>query len=167
MIQKNSFYFVIQLPGSNTKVPILNNLPDFTGFTEPTLSVLTKAWNDFLDSGETLEVIPDPIPEPVVVVPDWGGLSKKCITPGDPLFALYTRLTFAAMDGNTRIAVAQARIETAILTIKDEGALAGGISLLTSPFPTDGVVPYTFYQEEKDDWNPVVAELGFSPLVYI
>ena len=101
-----------------------------------------------------------------IITPDWDGLSKRCITPGDPLFALYTRFTLAAM-GNTRIAVAQARIETAILTIRVEGALAGGISLLTSPFPLDGIVPYIFTQEEKDDWNLAVTALGFSPLVFI
>ena len=171
-MKRNNYFIYIETPSGNIDFPSITPLPwdgsepDFTGIDEPTLSVLQKAWNDFLVSGDELEVIEDAPIFATTEYPDWDGLSKRCITPDDSLFALYTRLTLAAM-GNTRIAVAQARIETAILTIRVEGALAGGISLLTSPFPLDGIVPYIFTQEEKDDWNLAVTALGFSPLVFI
>ena len=153
---------------ATTELPWINNAPNFTSIEDPTLSVLVNAWDDFLLSGETLEVIPDPVPTPVVITPDWDGLSIRCLTPGDPMNSIYTRLTLAAMqEGADAISTAQNKIESAILTIRIEGALAGGIALLTSPLPPGGIIPYVFTQEERDIWNPVVASLGFSPLAYI
>ena len=64
MIRRNSTTLFLESPGATTPVPWVDGAPDFTGFTEPTLSVLQKSWTDFLASGQELEVIPDPPPPP-------------------------------------------------------------------------------------------------------
>lgn len=66
-MKRNSTTLFLESPNATTPIPWVNNQPDFTGFTEPTLSVLHKAWQDFLDSGEELEIIPDP--EPIIEPP--------------------------------------------------------------------------------------------------
>lgn len=63
-------------------LPWVNNAPDFTGIEEPTLSVLQKAWNDFLASGEELEIIPDPEPIPPPKEPDWTGFNVAVFQDG-------------------------------------------------------------------------------------
>jgi hypothetical protein len=70
-MRRNSDTLYLQSPGAVTPIPWVNGEPDFTGFTEPTLSVLQQSWQEFLDSGEELEVIPDP--EPIAPAPyqDW------------------------------------------------------------------------------------------------
>ena len=62
MMQRNSTTLFLTSPGATTPIPWDNNAPDFTGFTEPTLSVLQQSWQNFLESGEPLEVVPDPEP---------------------------------------------------------------------------------------------------------
>jgi len=61
-------------PGATTPIPWVNNAPDFSSFTNPTLSILQQSWQGFLDSGEELEIIPDPEPivEPTTL--DWDEL---------------------------------------------------------------------------------------------
>lgn len=70
-MKRNSTTLFLESPGATTPVPWVNNAPDFSFFTEPTLSVLQNSWQAFLDSGEQLEVIPDPEPPPPD--PDWMG----------------------------------------------------------------------------------------------
>lgn len=63
-MKRNSTTLYLQSPGATTPIPWVeaSASPDFSAFTEPTLSVLQTAWQDFLDSGEDLEIIPDPEP---------------------------------------------------------------------------------------------------------
>lgn len=68
-MQRNSVTLFLESPNTITPVPWVDDAPDFSGFTEPTLSVLQKAWDDF--EGE-LEVIPDP--EPPAPPINWDGL---------------------------------------------------------------------------------------------
>jgi len=74
-MKRNSTTLFLASPGATTPIPWVSeaHAPDFSGFTEPTLSVLTKAWGDFVDSGGELEVIPDPVPVVEEPVPDWTG----------------------------------------------------------------------------------------------
>lgn len=72
-MQRNSFFVFIQSPGAVTPVPWVNNAPGFSGFPEPTLSVLRQAWQQFVDSGEELKIIADPEPIPAIVAPGWNG----------------------------------------------------------------------------------------------
>jgi|SanBayMetagenome_1026888.scaffolds.fasta_scaffold23693_2 hypothetical protein len=150
LFEINNIKFIV--PGEGT--------PDFSGISEPTLSILQASWESenysIMVAGES------------VVTPNWDALRTKCLTPGDPMNDIYNRLTLAAMqEGANSISTAQNKIESAILTIRIEGVLAAGIALLTNPLPPSGTIPYTFTQEEKDIWNPAVTSLGFSPLVYI
>lgn len=82
----------IYLESTNAITPLLwlNNAPDFTGFEEPTLSVLQKAWKDFLESGKELEVIPDPEYVTAPAVPDWAGFVNALHTPtiNDSLYGI-------------------------------------------------------------------------------
>lgn len=78
-MQRNSTTLFLQSTGAVTPLHWVNNAPDFTGFTESTLSVLQQAWQDFLDSGEELEVIPDPVPEIIPPAPNWDGFNAAML----------------------------------------------------------------------------------------
>jgi hypothetical protein len=45
-MKKNSTTLFLESPNAITPVAWINNQPDFSAFTEPTLSVLKKAWQD-------------------------------------------------------------------------------------------------------------------------
>ena len=79
-MKRNSTTLFLQSPGAITPLPLIDNAPGFSGFTEPTLSVLQNAWQEFLDSGGELEIIPDPIPEIIVPAPDWDGFNAAMLT---------------------------------------------------------------------------------------
>ena len=73
-MQRNSFTLFLESPGATTPIPWVNDAPDFSSFTEPTLSVLQQSWQEFLDSGQELEIISDPEPFMPTMPPDWDGL---------------------------------------------------------------------------------------------
>jgi len=77
-MQRNSTTLYLESPGATTPVPWVDGAPDFSGFTEPTLSVLQKSWTDFLASGQELEVIPDPPPPPPE--PDWTAFNTAMLS---------------------------------------------------------------------------------------
>jgi hypothetical protein len=101
-MKRNSTILYLTSPGATTPLPWVSNSPDFTDFTEPTLSVLQQSWQDFLDSGEELEVIPDPEPIPEPVVPNWDGFNAYMLT--DITFKSY-RDTVRAIDGDLNAAL--------------------------------------------------------------
>ena len=74
-MKHNSTTLFLESPGATTAVPWVDNAPDFSGFFEPSLGVLQQTWQDFLDSGEELEIIPDP--EPTPPAPDWLGFKAE------------------------------------------------------------------------------------------
>lgn len=74
-MKRNTTTLFLTSPGATTPIPWVNNAPDFTGITEPTLSVLTNAWNDFVINDGVLEIIPDPAPVVEPVVPNWAGFN--------------------------------------------------------------------------------------------
>jgi hypothetical protein len=78
-MKRNSTTLFLSSPGATTPIPWVNNAPDFSAFTEPTLSVLTKAWNDFIDSGEELEIVPDPVPVVEEPVPNWDAFNATML----------------------------------------------------------------------------------------
>jgi len=83
-MKRNSTTIFLESPGATTSLPWVENAPDFTGFAEPTLSVLQNSWQAFLDSGEELEVISDP--EPPSPAPDWEKFIQQFTLPGNPLY---------------------------------------------------------------------------------
>ena len=77
-MKRNSTILYLTSPGATTPLPWVNNAPDFSGFTDPTLSVLQQSWADFLASGQELEVIPDPPPPPPE--PDWTAFNTAMLS---------------------------------------------------------------------------------------
>jgi hypothetical protein len=154
---RNSFQIQIISKGSLIWLPWTGTEPDFTSTNEPTLSVLVDAWSDFLESGEELEIIPDPEPIPVVITPDWDGLSARVL--GDDLLPIFTRVTVEAISSNP-ISIARGDTSLAVTVIKNELALASSLALLQQ-------CGFVFTDEEKQLWNNVVTELGFSEIVWI
>lgn len=78
-MKRNSTILFLESPGATTAVPWVDDAPDFSGFTEPSLGVLQSFWRAFLDSGEELEVVPDPPPAPPD--PDWTSFNLAMIPP--------------------------------------------------------------------------------------
>jgi hypothetical protein len=79
-MRRNTTTLFLESPNATTPVAWINNAPDFSTFTEPTLSVLQKAWQDFLDSGEELEIIPDPEPLPELPVANWDNFNAQMLS---------------------------------------------------------------------------------------
>jgi hypothetical protein len=102
MMKRNTTTLFLTSPGATTPIPWVNNAPDFSAFTEPTLSVLTKAWNDFVDSGGELEIIPDPVPVVEEPVPDWDGFNAYMLT--DTTFRSYRDMV-RTVDGDLNSAL--------------------------------------------------------------
>jgi len=108
-MKRNSTTLFLESPGATTPVPWVNNAPDFSFFTEPTLSVLQNSWQAFLDSGEELEVISDP--EPPSPAPDWTSFNMAMIPPtAESTFEVWlgqfkepyrAALAVASSEGNT------------------------------------------------------------------
>ena len=78
-MKRNSTTLFLESPCATTLINWVDNAPDFSNFTEPTLSVLQTAWQEFVDSGEELEIIPDPIPEITTPASDWDGFNAAML----------------------------------------------------------------------------------------
>lgn len=91
-MKRNSTTLFLVSPGATTPVPWVDNAPDLSGFTEPTLSVLQGVWEDFLKSGEELEIIssPEPIIEPPT--PNWNAFNIFMLS--DATFNNYCNAVF-------------------------------------------------------------------------
>ena len=83
-MKRNLTTLYLTSPGATTPISWVNNAPDFSSFTNPTLSVLQQSWQAFLDSGEELEIIPDPVPpEPEPPSPNWEGFNFALFSDAD------------------------------------------------------------------------------------
>lgn len=91
-MERNSTTLYLESPGSITPVPWVNNAPVFDNFTDPTLSVLQKAWANFVASGQQLEVISDSEPSIPEVRPDWQGFMNGVDLPSEGGNGLYDEL---------------------------------------------------------------------------
>jgi hypothetical protein len=60
-----------------TPIPWLKNAPDFTGITEPTLSVLKAVYES---SKDNVVVVADPVPQ--ILQPDWEGFKAHLDSTG-------------------------------------------------------------------------------------
>lgn len=79
-MKRNTTTLFLESPNATTHVPWVGEAPDFSQFTEPTLSVLQKSWQDFLDSEEELEIIPDPEPIIELPQPNWDAFNTQMLT---------------------------------------------------------------------------------------
>ena len=114
MMQRNSTTLFLISPGATTPIPWVSNAPDFSGFQEPTLSILQQSWQNFLASGEPLEVITDP--EPPEPEPDWQGFLSPFYSPAF---------------GNSPFDIVETAVQTAWLHATDDPAKHGAMSLRT------------------------------------
>lgn len=110
-MKRNSTTLFLQSPGATTPTPWVNNAPDFSAFTNPTLPVLQQSWQGFLDSGEVLEVIPDPVPVVEPPTPNWDGFNAYMLTDTDFNTYYGTGLTVAPAV-TTSIPTALAQVST-------------------------------------------------------
>lgn len=166
-MKRNSSTLFLDSPGAITPIPWIDGSPDFSAFSEPTLSVLITSWKEFLISGEELEIILDSEPTEIKEA-DWNGLQNRLLS-GD-LYFLYSRARMAcfvptnatseAIAYANNISTALSLITDGILTVKIEDAVADAIAILIQ-------VGYVFTEEEKSTWNKAIGELGFSDLLLI
>lgn len=80
-MRRDSNTLWLESPGAITSVPWVDDAPDFSNFTDPTLSVLQQAWQDFLDSGQELKIVPDP--PPPLPEPDWTAFNTAMLLDSD------------------------------------------------------------------------------------
>ena len=154
----------IESPNAITPVPWVDGAPDFSGFTDPTLSVLQAAYEANKDN---IVVIPDPIPDPPVITPDWDAFNASLLN--GVLAPIYRRInaacyvdpataTLAQTANASNISIALAIIMSALQIVRNEDALAAAVLQLASNFE--------FTEAEKALWNTTVNELGFSEIVW-
>ena len=150
-MKHNSITLFLESPGATTPLPWVDSAPDFTGFTEPTLSVLQQSWTDFLASGEELEVIADPVPPPPQ--PDWDGFLADFLTPGNPVYNA-TATKVQASSFYTQEHWANMRIGIINPPIRNEQWLQACADFLVTLLETDNN-PLT--AEDKDNWVILAA----------
>lgn len=138
-MKRNLTTLFLTSPGATTPIPWVNNAPDFSSLTNPTLSVLQQSWQDFVNSGEVLEIIPDP--EPVVEPPtsDWDSFNATLIT--DPAYhQAVANIRASALPGlDTPVVVALGQVP-------DKGV--SSFSLAFTPFCEYGQVSI----EQRKQW---------------
>jgi hypothetical protein len=78
-VKRNNTTLFLESPGATTPISWVDDAPDFSGFSEPTLGVLQSSWQAFLGSGEEIEIIPDP--PPPIPEPDWTAFNLAMIPP--------------------------------------------------------------------------------------
>lgn len=134
-----------------TALPWINGSPDFSGFVDPTLSILRSAYEAQKDN---IEIIPDPILEPVIPPPDWDGLLNRLLSAD--LHQLFRAITIAATS-NPLIFMARQDIYGAISNpaISDRiSALRAGLDMLLAS-------GYVVSPENTALWNTAIAQLNF------
>lgn len=137
-MNRNSTTLFLQSPGATTPVPWIDNAPDLSGFTEPTLSVLQTSWQAFLDSGTELEIVSDPEPIVEVPAPDWDGFNAAMLA--NPEFNQFTGIVLQLAP------VVALGIPAALAQVSSNGVNAFG--LVYSAFCQIGGVQ----QSQKDYW---------------
>ena len=115
-MKRNSTTIFLESPGATTPLPWVDSAPDFSGFTEPTLSVLQKSWTDFLASGEELEVIADPELTPSTPEPDWISFNTAMLS--DPNWQAWT------LPADLRSAMIAASINSNLVSLENAYAIA-------------------------------------------
>ena len=115
-MKRNSTTLYLTSPGATTPVPWVNNAPDLSGFTDPTLSVLQQSWSAFLESGQELEVIPDPAQATLPPEPDW-----------DNFIAPFTQPAFAG----SMYDIIETRVQNAQLAAQTEDEVRAAMNLHT------------------------------------
>lgn len=150
-----------ETPYQEEWVPLWSGTRFRQQWTQAQLAASIKA---FFEAGRTL---PSESLIPESAQADWGALRDSTLS-GELNF-VFERVSMAsfattadlvAIQSANNISTALGRITDAILSVRVEAALAQGLYLLTQ-------FGYTFLPEEREAWNRVVAELGFTSMVHI
>ena len=145
-MNRNSTTLFLVSPNATTPIPWVEDAPDFSGFTEPTLSVLQKAWQDFLDSGEELEIIPDPEPVVSAPAPQWENFNLALL-----------------MDSDFQTAAAVNSLVTNALTTALNNVMLGIVTPSGfQPYVDTFVLVSGVTQEQRNGWA-TIAEACFLP----
>ena len=113
-------------------------------------------------------LIPDPIPDPPVITPDWDALNASLLN--GVLAPIYQRInaacyvdpataTLAQTVNASNISIALAITMSVLQVVRNEDALAAAILQLAYS-------DFEFTEAEKTLWNTTVNELGFSEIVW-
>ena len=104
-MKRNSTQLELITPGAVTWLPWITDpgsnrvdgYPIFDGFSGQSLMIRESAWQTFLDSGDELEIIPDPLPPPPE--PDWTGFLEPFLTPtaGGIYHSILSKLELSTM----------------------------------------------------------------------
>lgn len=148
-MKRTTTHIIIESLNARTTLSWTGTEPDFTGISEPTLSILKAAWEE---GKNNIQIISDPEPIPEIKNPDWDGLAISALS-GD-LLPVFTRLTSEAINSNA-ISLARNDINLAVTVLRNENALAASIKLLQQ-------FEFVFSQEEKQLWNSTLQKLGFG-----
>ena len=171
MNQNSSFVFIPSPSGDPenpciTPVPIdLEGNPIWDGFEQPTLGVLQASYQA---NKNNIVIVPDPIPDPPVITPDWDALNASLLN--GVLAPIYQRInaacyvdpataTLAQTVNASNISIALAITMSALQIVRREDALAAAILQLAYS-------DFEFTEAEKTLWNTTVNELGFSEIVW-
>jgi hypothetical protein len=150
MTYRNSTTLYLTSPGATTPIPWVSeaHAPDFSAFTEPTLSVLTKAWNDFIASGQELEILVDPMPTVEPPPPNWDEFNATMLSDAN-----FNLATGTVMDIAPAVALA---LPAALTQVSTNGIAA--FALAYSAFVSIASVPL----ETRQSWS-AVAEANHLP----
>lgn len=69
-MKRNSRHLLITIQGINFSVPWVSDAPVFSGMPTHLIQIAENNWQDFVASGDELEVIADPVPTPVIRIID-------------------------------------------------------------------------------------------------
>lgn len=136
----------------DTILDTIDGMPDFSGIEEPTLSILQTAWEE-----GKFQIINNPPPKVGIKTPNWQELATE-ILEGD-LLPLFNRFTSEAINSYP-ISIPRNDINLIVNVIRKENALAASLTLLQQ-------YGFVFTNEERQLWNNVIQELGFSSIVQI
>lgn len=142
-MKRNSITLFLESPGATTPLPWVDNAPDFSGFSEPTLGVLQSSWQAFLDSGEELEVVPDPPPPPPE--PNWENFNLALLT--DPGYTAVSS-TVASVAPSVLIA-----LNMALDNLRKGEISASGFAVYVDAFCQVGQ-PTT---QQREGWATIAA----------
>ena len=148
----NTTTLFLQSPNAITPIAWVNNQPDLSQFSEPTLSVLQKAWQDFLDSGEELEIIPDSEPYIEPPVANWDNFNGYMLS--DPAYQQAVGTVLMAAPG---LATA---LPAALSLVSSNGV--GAFSLVWNAFCAVAQIP----SSQRNQWG-IIAEANNLPSEFI
>ena len=145
-MKRNSTQLELITPGATTWLPWISDpgtnrvdgYPSFDGFSGQSRSIRESAWQAFLDSGDELEIIPDPTPPPPE--PDWTAFNMDMLADAD--WGYWIGLSPLLLSATTSASLA-----------RDLSQLQTGIDAAKASLPDPGATASTRWQGYSDTYN--------------